>query len=56
MEVRVGYIGKIGSSKYPDPNRNGVEKSVKPVQRVPVRLPKPVRIPPPPSQSNAPRP
>jgi hypothetical protein len=49
----MGYVGKIGSSRSVSPN--GVEKGVKPAPRVPVNLPPPVKVPPPPNQSNSPK-
>ena len=50
----MGYVGAIGSSRYVSPN--DVEKGVKSAPKTPVRMPRPVRIPPPPSQSNSKRP
>ena len=49
----MGYVGKIGSSKYVYPDV--IEKSVKPAPKAPVHLPPPVKIPPPPTQSNSPK-
>jgi len=49
----MGYVGQIGSSKYVSPNE--IEKGVKPAPKAPVNLPPPVRVPPPPTQSNSPK-
>jgi hypothetical protein len=56
----MGYVGKIGRSKYKGvvyTDRSVVyeERGKKPADRVPVKLPPPVRVPPPPTQSNAPK-
>jgi hypothetical protein len=49
----MGYVGQIGSSKYVNPD--ATDRGVKPAQRVPVKLPLPVKVPPPPTQSNSPK-
>lgn len=50
----MGYVGKIGSSKYVGGVRT--TDGLKRAPRVAVKLPRPVKIPPPPSQANAARP
>jgi len=50
----MGYVGKIGSSKYVGPSDEG--RAVKPAPTGPVKLPPPVKVPPPPTQSSAPKP
>jgi len=50
----MGYVGKIGSSRYVGPSNEW--KTVKPAPKGPVKLPPPVKVPPPPTQSSAPKP
>ena len=54
----MGYVLPRGSSRYkgPDPNGPGLfDKGKKPTPASPVRLPAPVKIPPPPTQSSSPK-
>jgi hypothetical protein len=54
----MGYVLPRGSSRYPGPQQNGanyIEKGAKPAPRIPVNLPRPVKIPPPPTQSTPPK-
>jgi hypothetical protein len=50
----MGYVLPRGSSKYVSPN-DVIEKALKPAPKVLPKLPPPVKVPPPLTQSNTPR-
>jgi len=54
----MGYALPRGSTRYRGAefsSRDHIEKGAKPAPRVPVKMPRPVKIPPPPSQNNSPK-
>lgn len=49
----MGYVGEIGSSKFVPPDTT--EYGIKPAPKAPIRLPQPVKVPPPPAPPNSSR-
>ncbi len=54
----MGYVLPRGSSRYKGPDHNGsdrFDRGKKPAVQSPMKLPAPVKIPPPPTQTGSPK-